>query len=164
VKTALQGLVSMGCFVDKLWDFFVEVTSNLRWITYTALTFWGSQQWMLWTCMNAVMRKCDVVEGVPMSASDSDGLVVQVAKLQSDVQHIQADVTDIKADVRVRFEKVDQKIDSLRENMEARFESSRKDIDARFDKIDKRFDWALKLYFGLAAGLLSLIAHAFKWI
>ena len=97
--------------------------------------------------MNAAMLKCDTVEGVSMAESENDRLGIQVAKLRSDVEHIQADVTDIKADLRatrVRFDNLDQKVDSLREKMEQRFESTRKDIDARFDKaaqeVNARFD------------------------
>ena len=104
--------------------------------------------------MNAVMRKCDMVEAATMPANENDNLAIQVAELRSDVRHIQTDTTDIKADLRVtnlRFDRFDEKLESLREKTEQGFASLRKEMgerieslknetDGRFDKVDERFE------------------------
>ena len=76
--------------------------------------------------MNAVMRKCDMVEAATMPANENDNLAIQVAELRSDVRHIQADTTDIKADLRATNQRLDQKLQSLREKIEQGLASLRK--------------------------------------
>ncbi len=96
-----------------------------------------------------------------MPGNENDNLAIQVAELRSDVRHIQADTTEIKADLRatnLRFDRFDEKLESLREKTEQGFASLRKemgerieslkkdtdgrfgDVDKRFEKVDKRFD------------------------
>lgn len=112
-------------------------------------------------CMNAVMRKCDMVEAAPVPGNENDNVAIQVAELRSDVRHIQADANEIKANLRVtnlRFDRFDEKLESLREKTEQGFASLRKEmherieslreetnmrfekVDTRFDKIEKRFE------------------------
>jgi archaellum component FlaC len=109
--------------------------------------------------MNAVMHKYDMTEGADMPANEDNNLAVQVAELRSDVRHIQSDVTDLKADFRVfrketgeRFEKVDQKFDSIE-----------KEIGEVKDILASAKIWALGLYFTLAGSLLYVVARAAKW-
>ena len=66
----------------------------------------------------------------------------RIARLESDVGHILSDVADIKADVR-----------SLREL-----------VDAVKDSIASAKVWALLLYFGLTAIILSAMALGFGWL
>lgn len=84
---------------------------------------------------------------------------------------------------------IDARFDKAAEHVDARFDKAAKDVAERFDKVDQRFDkhdakfdsmrkdigdikqglaaakvWAVLLYAGLAATLLGVMAHGFKWI
>jgi hypothetical protein len=85
---------------------------------------------------------------------------VQIARLESDVQHIQTDVSDIKTDLRRTNDKIDatnDRVDALRDRVDQGFREVRQDIASA--KI-----WAMGLYFALAGGLLLVMAKGFKWI
>ncbi|MGH8727400.1 MAG: hypothetical protein ACREV9_04415 [Burkholderiales bacterium] len=70
------------------------------------------------------------------------GMEARVAKLQSDVEHIQSDIAEIKVDGR----DVRDKISGIK------------------DSISSAKIWALLLYIGLAAALLTAMARGFNWI
>ena len=103
-----------------------------------------------------------------------DPLEDRVARLEVNVEHIQKDVSEIKVDVRRLNDKIDAvdqrltgKIDSVKDalatlaiNMEKGFAAVEKSLGelrtARgFDRV-----W----YLLMAAGMLSVVARAFKWI
>lgn len=91
---------------------------------------------------NALTLKYVYPEESDMAATEKADLGIQVAKLQSDVEHVKSDITDIKIDVRDLREKYDEIKDSI---------SSAK-------------IWALGMYITLAGGLLYVIARGNKWI
>jgi hypothetical protein len=71
-----------------------------------------------------------------------NGMEVKVARLEADVGNIKTNIADIKIDVRSIRDKVDDVKDSI--------------ASAKV--------WALVLYIGLAATLLYVMAHGFKWL
>lgn len=113
-----------------------------------------------------------------MPGTENDNLAIQVAELRSDVRHIQSDTTEIKADLRLtnaRIDRVDEKIESLREKTEQGFTSLRKETGELIDKLEQRIDdvkdslgsakiWALGMYIGLAGSLFYVLARGFKWL
>lgn len=119
--------------------------------------------------MNAAKRKQATEEGVDMPAND-DNIATQVVQLRSDVHHLQSDVTDIKTELRSqrketgeKFDKVDQKIETLRKDTDQKFDSVRKDIGEVKDSLSSAKVWALWLYVGLAGSLFYALGHGFKW-
>jgi predicted RNase H-like nuclease (RuvC/YqgF family) len=96
---------------------------------------------------------------------------VQIARLESDVQHIQRDVADIKVDLRRTNERIDEtnnRIDLLRDKLDQKIESLREDLTQKIDGL--RHDiasikvWAMGLYVALAGSMLLVMAKGFKWI
>ena len=77
----------------------------------------------------------------------------RVAKLESDVAGIKKDVAEIKIDIRRMDDRINAKLDSHRDK-----------IEALQQQISSVKVWALGLYIGLAAGLLLVMAKGFKWI
>ena len=99
----------------------------------------------------------------------------ELRELRADVRHLQSDVTELKSELRC----VNQRIDSLRDGLILRMDSGfselrketadlRKDMVNEFKSVRaslaKAQIWALMLYILLAAGLLGVMAHGFKWI
>src|SRR5467141_3663603 len=107
---------------------------------------------------------------------------VQIARLESDVQHIQKDVADIKVDLRRTNDKIDEtnnRIDLLRdkldqglrdgrthtddvqEKLSGKIEDLRQELTQKIDSV--RHDiasmkvWAMVMYFGLAGSLLLVM-------
>ena len=135
--------------------------------------------------MNAVVIKAyEFDERELMPINEKDDLQVQVARLETNVQHIQSDVSDMKIDLRA----TNQRIDTLSEKMDTRFDTAKEEMNKRFDKSDSRMDkadarmdrieeklngilvrlesckaGALGLYAALAAALLGVMAKGFKW-
>ena len=109
----------------------------------------------------------------------------RVARLEINVEHIQKDVSDMKVDIRRLGDKIDGvdqkltakidgadqrltgKIDSLKDvvtalaiNMEKQFANVEKSFGAlRTARAFDRVWWLL-----MSAGILSIVARAFKWI
>ena len=95
----------------------------------------------------------------------------RIARLESDVAHLRTDVADIKVDLR----SVRDKLDALNENVTATRESlatTKLELTSALGgtkhdlagAIHSAVVWALFLYLGLAAVLLSTMARAFGWI
>jgi hypothetical protein len=78
----------------------------------------------------------------PITPSGGDGMEARIAKLESDVSHIQSDIRDIKDDLK----RLPDKLDSIK------------------DAISSAKIWAILLYVALAASLLYVMAHGFKWL
>lgn len=86
----------------------------------------------------------DASEDVNMS----EPLEVQVARIESDVQHIKEVTTDLRVELRRtndKIDKIDDKFDGLK------------------DKLHSVTVWAVLLYVALAGGLLGVLAKGFKW-
>lgn len=86
-------------------------------------------------------------------ASVEIGIEARIARLESDVDHMRVDIADIKVDLRAlrdrvdgHAERIDTKIDALREELHAA-------------KV-----WALLLYIALAGGMYATLARSFGWI
>lgn len=89
---------------------------------------------------------------------------LQVAKLTSDVEHIRVDVADIKVDLRrldTKIDSVEQRLDNKIDAVNARLSSFEKEVMGKFGENKV---WMLSLHMAQAAGLLLIIAKAFKWL
>lgn len=76
-----------------------------------------------------------------------------LGEMRADIRHLQSDVTDIKADQRIRFDKVDE-----------RFESLNKEISGIREMLASAKVWAIMLYMALAGTMLYVMARGFKWL
>jgi hypothetical protein len=88
----------------------------------------------------------------------------RIARIESDVAHISAVTTDLGVDLRrtndkvdAGFRRTDDGIERLNNKVDAVHHSLK-------DKLHSMTVWALLLYATLAAGLLTVIGRAFKWI
>ena len=70
----------------------------------------------------------------------------RIARLEADVAHLRSDVADIKVDLRARFDRMDAKVDAVKDGLASA-------------KV-----WALILYFALAGSMLGVMARGFGWI
>lgn len=88
-----------------------------------------------------------------MAPTEKTDLGIQVAKLQSDVEHVKSDITDIKADIR-----------DMKTRFEKKFDDLATSIGSVKDSVATAKIWALGMYITLAGGLLYVIARSNKWI
>jgi predicted nucleic acid-binding Zn-ribbon protein len=102
----------------------------------------------------------------------------RVARLESDVKHIQSDVSEIKIDVRRlndKIDAVDQKVDDFRVSVEKQFGEFGARMEKQFGEFGVRMEKGFaKINAGLmidrvwwlliSAGLLGVMARAFKWL
>jgi hypothetical protein len=121
--------------------------------------------------MNAVtigIYEFDESELMPIN--EKDDLQIQVAKLETNVQHIQSDVSDIKTDLRA----TNQRIDALSEKVDKRFDAMKEETNERFGKLETQVSgillrleswkvWALGLFAAQSGTLLWIMAKGFKW-
>ena len=112
--------------------------------------------------MNALMKH-EAMREPAMNSTDDGGLSMQVAKLQSDVQHIQSDVADIKIDLRALSQRTDT---GLRETTE-KIHAVQTDLAAKINAVQRSLDatrvWALLLYVAQSGTLLYVMARSLKW-
>ena len=74
----------------------------------------------------------------------------RIARLESDVAHLRTDVADIKADLRTRFDRVDLRIDALKDDLSS-------------TKV-RALILYITTYVTLATGTFGTMARAFGWI
>ena len=84
----------------------------------------------------------------------------QIAVLETNIAHLQTDVSEIKENQR----RLVDKVDALTGDMNRRFEVVNKDISGVRTATESTKVWMLITMFGTLTGMLTLIAHAFKWI
>jgi chromosome segregation ATPase len=72
-------------------------------------------------------------------------------------QELGEKIDGVREELGERIERVDKKVDGVREGLSEKIDKLREDLSAA--RI-----WAVLLYLTLAAGLLSVIARAFKWV
>jgi peptidoglycan hydrolase CwlO-like protein len=100
-----------------------------------------------------------------------DTLKVQVARLESDVQHILTDVADIKVELRRtndRLDKLDAKIDGVDNSLNAKIDGLDKRLTDKIDGVRQELSsmkvWALGMYITLSSSLLFVMAKGFHWM
>jgi chromosome segregation ATPase len=90
-------------------------------------------------------------------------------------QELGEKIEGVRQELGDRIEGVDKKVDGVRQELGEKIEGVREELGDRIERVDKKIDdvrqelssakiWAVLLYLTLAAGLLSVIARAFKWI
>lgn len=80
----------------------------------------------------------------------------RVARLEANFEHIQSDVSEMKADIR----RLDAKVDGVKDSVNAlRLETKESFASLKMDRIWDRIWWLM-----ITAGVLSVMARAFKWI
>ena len=108
-------------------------------------------------------------------ATMSDPVESRLARIESDVQHIAADTADLRVELRRTNDKIDNGFKELLNRMDSGFKDLGKRIDdtnkeliTRTDSLKEKLHSlsvrGLLLYVTLAGGLLTVIAHAFKWL
>jgi len=106
----------------------------------------------------------------------------QIAVLETKIAHIQTDVAEIKQGQLRLIDKLDafigdvnRRFEDLNKEISGRFEGVNKEMNGRFEGVNKEISglktaiestkvWVLTTMFGTFGGVLTLIAHAFKWI
>lgn len=116
------------------------------------------------------------IEDIKMKQNNS--YEIRIALLEQSNANINETLKDIKQGLNRlenKIDSLDKKIDdtskTLRNEMHSQFSALDKKIDSKFEIIDKKIDsihsriWHLFLCgVGAFAGMLTLIAHAEKWI
>jgi len=118
------------------------------------------------------MRERDAAMALPaLKFEPEDPVEERLARVETKVENIQSDITGMKTDIR----RLDNKIDALDQKLTGKIE----EVDKRLGgKMDSGFD-ALKAaiadlrigrandrvwWLMIAAALLGVMAHGFKWI
>ena len=138
-------------------------------------------------------RRATPEEDAMSANEDSRDNPSQLAELRADVRHLQADVTDLKTEVRANNQRIDALNDKLELKIDALGDKLDKKVDALGDKFYKAFDdlrdknndkmtalllriedvsksvgsaklWAVLVFCGIVASLLSVLAHGLKWL
>lgn len=141
----------------------------------------------------SMSRRATPEEDAMPANEDSRDTPSQLAELRADVRHLQADVTDLKTEVRTNNQRIDALNDKFDKKIDALGERLDMKIDALGDKFYKAFDdlreknndkmttlllriedvsksvgsaklWAILVFCGIVASLLSVIAHGLKWL
>ena len=105
----------------------------------------------------------------------SETVQTQVARLESDVQHILTNVADIKVELRRNNDRIDdvkktlnERIDTVSETLNKRIDDLRDSLTSKIDALGKELAsakmWAIGLYVGQSATLLFVMAKGFKWL
>jgi predicted nucleic acid-binding Zn-ribbon protein len=109
--------------------------------------------------------KASKIEDIRMKQNNN--YEIRIALLEQSNANINETLKDIKQGL-IRLE---NKIDGLDNKFESKFDSINKTFNSKFEIIDKKIDsihsriWHLFLWgIGAFAGVLTLIAHAEKWI
>jgi hypothetical protein len=96
---------------------------------------------------------------------------IKVGKLEADIEHIKSNTTAIATDVRRLGDRVDTIHDSLlgkidRENgaLRGSLDATRDSLHASLEKLSREI-WSTKVWALLiAAAILGVMAHGFKWL
>jgi len=102
-----------------------------------------------------------------MKFEQEDPVEERIARLETNVENIQSDITEMKGDIR----KLGDKIDDVDKRLGGRIDEVDKRLtgmllglersfaDLKVGRANDRVWWLV-----IAAGILSVMAHGFKWI
>jgi peptidoglycan hydrolase CwlO-like protein len=96
---------------------------------------------------------------------------VQIARVESTVQHILTQVADIKIELRRtndRIDKLDAKLDAKIDGVEKRLTEKNDILNTKIDGVRQDLAsmkiWAMGMYVTLSGSLLFVMAKGFHWV
>jgi len=87
-----------------------------------------------------------------------------VAYLREDIQDLRNEVREVRRLTIESYEKLDAKIDGLRQDIDARIEGLRQDIDAKIEGLNRKMDVQLRWIIGVVIGAMLTMTGVFAWI
>ena len=87
-----------------------------------------------------------------------------VSYLREDIQDLRNEVREVRRLTIESYEKLDAKIDELRQDMEAKIDARTDGLDAKIDRLRRDMGVQLRWIIGIVIGAILTMTGVFAWI
>jgi len=94
----------------------------------------------------------------------------RLGKIEAHIEHMRSDISDLKVDVRRLNEKVDEvdkrlggKIDEVDKRLTGKLDGLKDSMEKEFRTLDRERLYDRVWFLLIAAAILGVMAHGFKW-